>query len=179
MDVLVLNSFNMPVNRVSWRKALGMILNDRVEVVKEYTNWLVRTASETFRVPSIVRCIRKAGGAFRKNVKFNRKNVYLRDKGRCQYCGQKVPMSEFTYDHVFPKMFGGKTKWTNIVVACLPCNQRKDSREPHQAGMSLRQEPVRPKTLPGLFSFRWNAEMPADWGDYAGTVAYWDEALES
>ncbi len=57
------------------------------------------TMSLVFRMPSIVRFVHKVSGIFRKGVKFNRKNVWLRDKGTCQYCGVKTSMSEFTSNH--------------------------------------------------------------------------------
>jgi len=180
MDTLVLNSSYMPINRVSWREALSCIFSGRAEVVEEYEDRTVRSPSTVFKVPSIIRFLSRAVGFFRRGVKFNRNNVYLRDKGSCQYCGKKVTRSGFTYDHVIPRSQGGKTKWDNVVVACLPCNQRKRDRTPAQAGMSLLNKPVRPRSLPGNpAQLVWENSMPSSWKDYVGTVSYWHDRLDS
>jgi 5-methylcytosine-specific restriction endonuclease McrA len=66
----------------------------------------------------------------------------------CQYCGKKAPMKDLNYDHVIPRIQGGKTVWENIVTSCYPCNDRKAGRTPEQAKMKLLKQPVRPATLP-------------------------------
>ncbi len=43
------------------------------------------------------------------------------------------------------------TVWENIVTSCYPCNDRKGSRTPEQAGMKLRKPP----TLPFVTSPTW------------------------
>jgi 5-methylcytosine-specific restriction endonuclease McrA len=117
---------------------------------------------------------------FRKNIKFNRRNIWLRDKGRCLYCGNKVSQSNFTFDHVIPRSKGGLTHWDNIVVSCHPCNQKKDSRTPEQAGMKLLVKPARPKVLAGTYTpiFHWEDTMPSSWKDYLGSVQYWTSTLD-
>ena len=179
MDVLVLNKSYMPLGRISWRDAFGMVFTGRAEVVEEYTDWLVRSAKEIFRVPSIIRFLSKASCVFkRRGVKFNRKNVYLRDKGECQYCGKTVGMADFTYDHVVPKSQGGKTRWENIVVSCIRCNHHKADRTPEQAKMKLIRKPVRPSEPPGSFPhLKWDEHMPESWKDYLASAQYWTEAI--
>jgi 5-methylcytosine-specific restriction endonuclease McrA len=81
----------------------------------------------------------------RHEVRFCRRNVYLRDTFRCQYCGRVFDERELTLDHVVPRDRGGKTNWENIVTACSRCNSRKANRLPNQAGMVLRKMPARPK----------------------------------
>jgi len=181
MDTLVLTNTYMPISRVSWQKAITWVISGRAAVVEEYEDRTIRSPSQVFPMPSIVRFVHKVTGIFRKGVKFNRKNVWLRDKGTCQYCGTKVSMAEFTFDHVIPQAAGGRTRWENIVVSCMECNQRKKDRTPEQARMKLRSKPVKPKSLPGV-SFpvlSWTEGMPPTWQDYLGTVQYWDGALES
>lgn len=182
MDVLVLNKGYMPLGRVNWQDAFGMIFTGRAEVVEEYAHRLIRSASETFRMPSIIRFLTKASIVFKmRGVKFNRKNVYLRDKGTCQYCSLKVSMADFTYDHVRPKSQGGKTKWENIVVACIKCNHHKADRTPVQASMKLIRKPVRPTSQPGsgLRHMQWSDHMPESWKDYLGSVKYWTEGISN
>jgi len=179
MDVLVLSNTWQPLRRVSWQTAFGWIFTGRVEVIEHYTDRQVRSAHATWRVPSIVRFFRAVRRKLRQVVKFNRRNVYLRDGGRCQYCQRAVASNDFTYDHIVPRSRGGATRWDNIVVSCLPCNQYKGSRTPPEAGMRLLTEPRRPRKLPGAGRARlaWQEGMPQSWRDYLGSVSYWTESL--
>ncbi|MEM7588056.1 MAG: HNH endonuclease [Acidobacteriota bacterium] len=180
METLVLNASYQPVNRVSWREAFCMVFTGRAEIVENYADRVIRSACEVFPMPSIVRFVRRVSYVFRGGVKFNRKNLYLRDKGRCQYCWEKVPLNGFDFEHVIPKAQGGRTRWENIVVACFECNQRKGARTPAQAGMKLRSKPMRPKYLPGAVSGNmvWTDDMPLTWRDYLQSVRYWHDELE-
>jgi 5-methylcytosine-specific restriction endonuclease McrA len=130
-------------------------------------------------MPSVVRFLRAIRGK-KKAVKFSRQNVYVRDGARCQYCAGKVARHEATYDHVVPRAQGGKTTWENIVIACVPCNQKKGGRTPTQAQMKLRSTPVRPKKLPEVISitFTFQPGMPDSWRTWLRDVAYWNAELE-
>jgi len=46
--------------------------------------------------------------------------------------------------YVLPKSWGGDNSWVQTVSACKPCNNRKDNRTPHEAGMSFHQHGFRP-----------------------------------
>lgn len=180
METLVLNASYQPIYRVSWQHAFSLVFTGRAEIVENYGDRVIRSARDIFPMPSIVRFVRAVKYVFKGGVKFNRRNVYLRDKGRCQYCGLRIPSSEFTLEHVIPKALGGRTSWDNIVVSCIPCNQRKADRTPHQAGMRLRTKPMRPKYLPGSSSapLVWTEGMPSTWKDYLQSVRYWHVALQ-
>jgi len=180
MDTLVLDYTYRPISKVSWRKAFGWMWAGRVEVVEAYADKVIRSAQMSWPMPSIVRFLDRVAGVFRrKGVKFNRKNVYLRDKGRCQYCGNLVKFDEYTYDHVTPASKGGETLWENIVVSCLPCNQKKADRTPQQAGMKPLRSPDKPKSLPGgnPMPVQWDEHMPESWKDWLTSVSYWTEEL--
>ena len=45
----------------------------------------------------------------------------------CVYCGETYDPKELTLDHVHPKTFGGKDITSNLVPACVKCNQDKGS----------------------------------------------------
>ncbi len=182
MDVLVLTHAWRPLRRVSWQLAFQWIFAGRAEVIENYPDRMVRSAHRAWPVPSIVRFVRRVKQRFRpRKITFNRRNVWLRDEGRCQYCGHGVPSDGFTYDHVVPRSRGGQTSWENIVVACLPCNQYKADLTPEKAGMRLVKTPTRPRKLParGAAELRWRTGMPASWRDYLGSVAWWTDALET
>lgn len=181
MDTLVLSDSYIPINRIPWQVAISDVLSGRAEILEAYEGRVVRTASEVFPMPSVIRFVRKVAGLFRKpKIEFTRKNVWLRDNGTCQYCGHGVSLSEFTYDHVVPDSRGGPRDWTNIVVACIPCNQRKRNRTPQEARMKLLSVPVKPKTLPKMerempFS---TENMPETWRDYLVSFMYWNGSFQ-
>lgn len=179
MDTLVLNSAYAPVDRVSWMVAICDVLTGRAEMVVAYPDRIVRSANDEFEVPAVIRFLGRA--VFRKRqVRFNRYNVWLRDEGKCQYCGCQVSRTGFTYDHVVPQCKGGKTTWENIVVACGPCNLRKADKTPQGARMKLRRPPFVPKTLSGAFSpvLSWNENYPMQWRDYLQSANYWHQTLD-
>ncbi|WP_163868177.1 HNH endonuclease [Myxococcus eversor] len=179
METLVLSQSFEPVARIPWQRAVMLIFQGKVEVVEEYEDRFVRSVTVEIRMPSVIRFFRglRKGP---KGVKFSRENVYLRDRCRCQYCGLKVSRAEATYDHVLPRAQGGRTSWDNVVIACVPCNQRKGNRTPEHAKMALRCAPVKPKKLPDAMhlTFVFEQGMPMSWAKFLRDVAYWHGELE-
>jgi len=72
------------------------------------------------------------------------RELFRRDRHTCLYCLQKLPDRRLTRDHVVPVSKGGTDSWTNVVSACVACNQRKGARTPEQAGMPLHAVPYSP-----------------------------------
>lgn len=170
-QTLVLDQGYQPHRIVSWQRAVTMLFAGKVEVVEEYDE-NIRSVSITIKMPAVVRLLRRIGGRNRP-VKFSRINVMTRDKFKCQYCGRKLPMSKLSYDHVMPRCQGGKTTWENIVTACYPCNDRKASSTPEQAGMRLLSKPYRPKSLPFMAFCVSTDSIPDAWA----TWIYWQGSL--
>jgi len=54
-----------------------------------------------------------------------RKKVYERDGGKCVYCGAS---DELVPDHIIPCAKGGTDRPSNLVTACVSCNQSKRDR---------------------------------------------------
>src|SRR5512141_1379614 len=173
MDTLVLSHAYVPVARVGWKRAVTLLFEGKVEVIEEYEDRTVRSVTLEFKVPSIIRFLRKIRDR-KRAVKFSRENVYARDHGCCQYCGNRVLRPEATYDHVIPRSQGGHTRWENVVICCTPCNQRKGGRTPAQAGMQLRSVPVKPKSLPETLrlTFLFDRNAPPSWHQFAQSYAY-------
>ena len=133
-DCLLLNGNGKPVSYfplsvVDWKTALKLIITRNVVVIKDHANWLVRSPSITFRVPSIIMLQRYH--RFSNYVKFSRSNVFLRDIFQCQYCANTYSRKELTLDHVIPKSKGGHSNWENVVTACKSCNIAKGNRDIH------------------------------------------------
>jgi 5-methylcytosine-specific restriction endonuclease McrA len=180
MDTLVLSAGYEPVARVSWQRAVTLLWEGKVEVVEEYEDRTVRSVTLEFKVPAVIRFLMAIRNR-KKAIKFSRENVYTRDGGKCQYCLQKVPRHEATYDHVIPRVQGGKTTWENVVICCMGDNQRKGGRTPKEAGMRLASVPMRPKKLPDTWrqTFTYRKDDPECFRKWLRDVAYWNGELEA
>jgi 5-methylcytosine-specific restriction endonuclease McrA len=110
------------------------------------------------------------------DVKFNRRNIFARDKNRCQYCGRRFPTSELSLDHVIPRSIGGKSVWENVVCACTGCNVKKGGLTPKLAGMSLVQKPAKPKHNP-LVHIHLGQSRYRSWQQFLDH-AYWSVELK-
>jgi 5-methylcytosine-specific restriction endonuclease McrA len=180
METLVLSAAYEPVGQITWQRAVTLLFMNKVEVLEEYEDREVRSVTFAIKMPAVVRFLKALRGR-RRAIKFSRENVYARDSGRCQYCGLKIPRHESTYDHVVPRSRGGKTSWENVVIACVPCNQRKGGRTPDQAAMRLLNAPVRPKKLPDTFrlTLTFAKNMPTAWQNWLRDLSYWHAELET
>lgn len=176
--VLLLNADYRPLSVVSWRKALSLLVQDKAQVIEEYGDWTVSSASHTFNIPSILALDQYI--SFRRKITFNRMNVYSRDSYTCQYCSKslsenKIKISDLTFDHVIPRVQGGLTSWDNIVTACRPCNTKKGGNTPEEAKMPLLRKPLEPsKTSPLAFYLK-RKTFPESWRNY---LSIKDEAVD-
>ena len=136
--VLLLNQTYEPLGTVSVARAIIMTLKNSV-YVEEYDGIRVlRSAHDEFPVPSVIRRrtyinIRRR----REQSGMKRLRIYMRDKFRCQYCGDKKGVNELTLDHILPRSRGGDNSPVNVVTACVECNNRKANRTPAEARMPL------------------------------------------
>jgi 5-methylcytosine-specific restriction endonuclease McrA len=144
MRTLILNAGYEPMVFVSWQRAICLVLSQRAEIVASYGEDLVRTVSDSFPLPSVVKLNRYVNLAGRIGlVNCNRKNVLMRDDFKCQYCGIHCSTASATIDHVLPISRGGRTSWENVVTACSECNNKKASKTPAEARMPLKTKPRR------------------------------------
>ncbi len=197
--VLVLNKAWMALRVVSARRAFSLLMRDLAEVIHvdqgqymayDFSSWAelsiarssfdadrtdwVRTVRFEIAVPKVVRLL----GYDRlpqQHVKLNRRNLFARDRNRCQYCGAGFPTSELSIDHVVPRAQGGADSWENLVCACVRCNARKGGRTPDQARMTLITKPVRPRRNP-VIALRMGQEKYASWKAFLDH-AYWSVEL--
>jgi 5-methylcytosine-specific restriction endonuclease McrA len=198
-SVLVLNRNYAAVRITSARRAFSLLYRNLAEVVSyendeylsyDFESW--REVSE-FRakyhrnlhdwvqcvrfeiaVPRIVRLL-FYDRLPKRTVKFNRRNIYARDRNRCQYCGKRFSTSELSLDHVVPRSAGGATTWENIVCCCVKCNVRKGGRTPTQAGMRLITIPAKPRRSP-VVQLRLSSAKYASWKQFLN-AAYWNVEL--
>ncbi len=183
-DVLLLNADYSPVRILDWRRAVCLLLSDKVRLVADYEGREIRSQHLALPWPAVVTLTRYVG--YRGRVRFNRQNVLARDDWRCQYCsfaprtedGRPIK-TELTLDHVVPRAraadgrvraVSGRsvpvTSWENIVTACRACNQRKAARLPEEARMTLRKLPRRPTSWEGMQLEFARVPVPEEWRDY-------------
>ncbi|MDV5121924.1 MAG: HNH endonuclease [Candidatus Scalindua sp.] len=202
-SVLVLNKFYAAVHIVNVKRAFALLFKESAEVVSidngqynsyDFSSWVdvsafkaeyelpdeeqyesIRTFSIEIRVPKIIRLV-VYDKLPKARVKFNRKNIFARDKNICQYCGKRFPTSELSLDHVVPRTQGGKSTWKNIVCACTDCNKHKGGRRPVEAGMKLIRKPVQPKHCP-IIQLKLGSNKYQSWKQFLDN-AYWSVPLE-
>ena len=142
---VVLNSDYSFLGLISWKRAIKLIVKDKVEVIKASDREICYGGGTCkIQLPLVIRLIKLVRYVYKNKVPFSRKNVYIRDKYTCQYCGAQ---SKLSIDHVMPKTRGGKNNFENCVACCIPCNIYKDKRTPREAGMVLKNAPYEPTIM--------------------------------
>src|SRR6476619_6594257 len=142
--VLVLNASYEPINICAARRAIVLVLKG-VAMTEEENGHFLHAARVALRVPSVIRLLEYRRIPHQTRA-LSRKNILLRDRNTCQYCGVLLSSADLTLDHVIPRSRGGSSTWENLVACCHPCNRRKGNRLLAETDMKLFKEP-RPFTL--------------------------------
>ena len=138
---LVLNYSYEPLQFCSAKRAIVMVINGRAEFL-ESNGSIVRSPTTSFKLPAVIRVLNIVKRVRHKEAAFSKKNILRRDNFTCQYCGSNS--NSLTVDHILPKSRGGKSNWSNVVVACKPCNVKKGNLTPSEKGMRLHKKPSKP-----------------------------------
>jgi 5-methylcytosine-specific restriction endonuclease McrA len=162
--VLVLSSSYEAVQICSVKRAILLLLGGKAHPVELAENWL-RSPSSTLQVPEVIRLHRFVRMPYR-DVPFCRKNIFLRDSYRCQYCGKTGSADQLTVDHVVPLSRGGRDRWTNVVTACRGCNNLKSNLLPSECGLKPRIRPKAPSSMTFLHIMRMHGERRNVWRKY-------------
>jgi 5-methylcytosine-specific restriction endonuclease McrA len=166
--VLVLNRGYAAIRVISARRAFTLLCRKAAEIISiedgHYLNyglhdWMdvadlqrefepelhrwIQLPTFKVAVPKIIRLL-MYDKFVKPEVRLTRRNLYARDKNKCQYCGKRFSATELTLDHIVPRVQGGANSWSNLVCACLRCNTRKGGRTPKQARMQLIRTPYKP-----------------------------------
>lgn len=136
-DVIVLNYDHQILGFVTWKRARSLVATGRAALVKAAS-----TAAGAVRY-LVIRFLKMVRQFYGKRVQWKTRNVLIRDRFICQYCGGHAT----TVDHVMPRSRGGKDSWDNSAAACSRCNNSKDNRTPAEAGMFLARRPYAPTIM--------------------------------
>ena len=143
--VLVLNASYEPINICGARRALVLVLKG-VARTEEEQGATLHASRVNMALPSVIRLLEYRRIPHQTRA-LSRKNILLRDRNTCQYCGAVLSANEMTLDHVLPRSRGGLSTWENLVACCHDCNRRKGSQLLHElTDMKLTREP-RPFSL--------------------------------
>jgi len=191
-QVLVLNRSWVAVNVAPLRRALLLLFQGHARVVHpsdyslyDFPSWCalsqfgdtlpdrhyVHTPSLRIRLPEVI-VLTDFNDCVRPEVRLSRRNIFVRDRHVCQYCGRRFARAELTIDHVVPRSRGGRDTWTNLVLACMACNLKKRNRTPEEAGMPLLRRPAEPRWLPRFGTRIPPAEL-ITWQSFVD-LAYWN-----
>lgn len=140
--VLVLNATYEPISFVSLKRAVVLLLKEKAEVIEASVERRLRAEKATFPYPLVIRLMTYVPVPRYFNLPLSRRSLLSRDNYMCQYCGSDD--RPLTMDHVIPKSKGGKTEWTNVVAACVPCNRKKGNKLPAEIRMFPRTPPAKP-----------------------------------
>lgn len=141
-QVILLNNNGSFLRMIDWQRAVCLIVKDRAIVVSEFKDKVIRTAKGFFmKVPMAIKLLNAVRKLYKSRVPYSKRNVMIRDKFTCAYCGSK---KDLTIDHIIPKSRGGKSTFDNCVTSCKSCNNHKGDRTPREANMFIRTKVFTP-----------------------------------
>jgi 5-methylcytosine-specific restriction endonuclease McrA len=163
MTVLLLNASFEPLRVITLRRAIGLIVAGKAEVLAEgsgeiHSEWL------TLPVPAVVRLRYMVKVPFTSTIPLSRRAVLVRDARHCQFTHCERPAA--TVDHVVPRSRGGTHEWTNVIAACSQCNARKGDKTLQELGWRLRRPPLAPRGAIVLLTAAGVAEPPKIWAQF-------------
>lgn len=169
--VLVLNKNWVPIDTWTVRRAFKALFagtakfldtSDEHLTLHEFETWVklpvqeghpfIETWNSAIPAPEVIVLMAGINSKRRHVMTFSRRHLAKRDHHTCQYCGQQKVGEEMTIDHVHPRSLGGKSSWTNCVLACWDCNSQKGDKTLEQVGkeygMKLLSKPYEPGWSP-------------------------------
>lgn len=157
----VLNASYDPLSVVSGRRALVLCLKGKASVVQEHPEYSITSATDIHPIPTqiLLKEMVKTRRTTRCTAQLTQRNLFVRDKYTCQYCNRhrsELKNGEFlTRDHIHPQDKGGQDTWTNLITACITCNNKKANFHLGDTGMALLKQP----TTPTVFEIQMKASI--------------------
>ena len=162
--VLVLNATYEPIHICNVRRAVIMIFKG-IAVLQEPARFVLRSISSSFPAPSVIRLVHFIHIPYRKKL-VSKNNILIRDRYVCQYCAKPLRSHEITLDHIVPRSRGGESNWENLATCCPPCNVKKGSRLPEEAGLTMIRDPRNGSSYHFLHLLRHYGSVDENWRKY-------------
>ena len=185
--VLTLNTGMIPIDICNVRQAVILQVLGKAEAVKVDASCTIRSQFLSIPLPRVIMLFNYHKSP-KKRVVFSRLNIIYRDDMRCQYCGNRFPMTELTVDHVIPVSRWDSipdhskpedpNSWKNQVCACKRCNAMKGNKLINECRLSLIRYPIEPKYMPYLVISRDKAAKYG-WVEFLGYNARIVEAIHT
>jgi 5-methylcytosine-specific restriction endonuclease McrA len=153
VNVLLLNASFEPLAVVKLNRAIGLLMDGKVEVIESMPGRELRSAHLRQPMPSVLR-LRYYVNVPRRGVGWSRRGVLARDHHTCQYCGKRM-----SAQNVPPNT------WGNTVASCPKCQQRKGGRSMHEAGMRFFNPNFEPK-IPRTNYLIMTSDIRQEWKHY-------------
>ena len=137
---LILNSTFQPLSVISFKRAISLMHNNKINIIKN-SEIILRSEKEEFFIPKVGILTYFVKAPFARRVALNRENIFIRDYFTCQYCGKAAE----SIDHIVPRSKGGLHEWSNVVACYKKCNLIKADKLLHQTHLNLKKAPGNPK----------------------------------
>ena len=168
-NVLLLNASFEPLAVVKLSRAIGLLMDGKVDLVETVPGRELRSKTTHQPMPSVLR-LRYYVNVPRRGAAWSRRGVLLRDHYMCQYCGKQLNGHEATIDHIIPQWKCRRDgvrphTWGNTVASCPRCQQRKGGRSMHEAGMRFHNPNYEPK-MPRTNYLIMSSDIRPEWRRY-------------
>lgn len=174
-----------PLSLIGAQEAVHAVFRERCYSVEDWSDAFFRSPRRAIAVPKVVALRQYA--PISGQPKFCRRSILLRDRYRCQYCGEQFESQDLTFDHLIPRTAGGRTVWDNILTACLRCNGLKGAKAANHSGrkgvvrddgrlrpLKMPRQPTAAELLRAGLEF-----LPTDVREDFGSFLYWQADLEA
>lgn len=154
-QILRTDAAGMPLEWIDYREAVRLHFLDMIaytcgdNVFRIRGGYNSRTRSQSIvEVNSIIATFGNSHAIKKMRADYtpplNNRTLFQRDDHICLYCGGRFSKRDLSRDHVTPLSQKGQNGWTNVVTACVRCNNHKAGRTPEQARMELLAIPFKP-----------------------------------
>ena len=118
-----------------------MLVLKGVAMTEEENGHFLHAARVAMRVPSVIRLLEYRRIPHQTRA-LSRKNILLRDRNTCQYCGTVSAFRRTDAGPRDPALPRRLSTWENLVACCHPCNRRKGNQSAARVpDMKLMREP--------------------------------------
>lgn len=144
-QVLLLNASEEILKVIDWQRAIALLMTGKaISPIVNMEEYHIQSVDKTYKLPKVLMLSQYINIPYKENIP-SRRNVFIRDKWKCQYCGKTSrDNAKMTIDHIIPRSRGGDSSWTNLVAACSRCNSVKGNNTPKECGMKLYKKPQKP-----------------------------------